>query len=156
MIVFQPQKPRQTYFKKYLHSSEEPFFVSAENRVGLIGYEANIAIAICYELSVPAHSENAHNMGAAIYIASIVESFNDIEKAHRNLKGIATKYSMQVLMANCVGQSGNYDCAGRSAVWNSNGELLAQLNDRDEGILIFDTEKGSITNTQQPIKEVLF
>jgi len=144
MIIFQPGKARQTYHKKYLHSSEHAFFSSGENTVGLIRKEVNIAIAICYELSVPEHSKKAYEDGAEIYIASVVESYTDIEKAHRNLAGIAIKYSMPVLMANCIGRSGNYNCAGRSSVWNSNGLLLAELNDSSEGILIFDTETEAI------------
>ncbi|CAN5571492.1 carbon-nitrogen hydrolase family protein [soil metagenome] len=148
MLIFQPGKATQTYHKKYLHATEEAFFIGGKNTVGLIGYENNIAIAICYELSVPAHAENAYKMGAEIYIASVVESFADIEKALKNLTGIANKYAMPVLMANCVGHSGNYDCAGRSSVWNSSGLLLAQLNDAEEGILIFDT------NTDETIAKV--
>jgi predicted amidohydrolase len=35
------------------------FFISGKNSTGLIGNKTNIALAICYELSVPEHSENA-------------------------------------------------------------------------------------------------
>jgi predicted amidohydrolase len=59
MVLFQPHKARQTYSKKYLHAEEEEFFISGESSAGLPGYKPNIALAICYELSVPEHSENA-------------------------------------------------------------------------------------------------
>ena len=42
-------------------------------------------------------------------------------------------------MANYVGESGGYECAGRSSVWNEKGELLGQLGDKNEGMIIFDT-----------------
>jgi predicted amidohydrolase len=144
MVIFQPDKPRQTYSKKYMHSSEDDFFVSGQNRTNLTGSKNNIAIAICYELSVAEHSENAFKNGATIYAASVVESVNGVDKALKNLSGIGNKYSMTVLMANCIGQTGIYNCPGKSSVWNSKGELLGQLNDEKEGIIMVDTETEEI------------
>ena len=138
MILFHPNKPRQTYLKKYLHASEEPFFVSGQNNIGLLGENNNIALAICYELSVPEHSEQAFKNGAEIYIASVAE--DTIDKAIVKLSNIAQKYSMTVLMANCIGQTGDYNCDGKSSIWNNKGALLGQLNTTDEGILIMDTD----------------
>jgi predicted amidohydrolase len=140
MVIFQPHQSRQTYLKKYLHSSEENFFVPGENFTGLLGEKKNIAIAICYELSVPEHSQTAFEKGAQIYVASVVETVPGIEKASRNLSAIAKKYRMAILMSNCAGRTGLYDCGGRSSVWNDKGELVGQLDDVNEGIIVFDPE----------------
>nr|WP_320023376.1 hypothetical protein [uncultured Draconibacterium sp.] len=43
-------------------------------------------------------------------------------------------------MANYVGMSGGYECAGRSSVWNGKGELMGQLGNRSEGLLVYDTQ----------------
>lgn len=139
MLIFQPHGPRQTYSKKYIHADEEPFFVRGQDSAGFIGSKGNIALAICYELSVPEHSENAFKRGAEIYIASVGKSASGVDNAVQTLSGIAKKYSMTVLMSNCVGPSGGFESAGRSSIWNRQGLLLGQLNDRDEGILIIDT-----------------
>lgn len=49
-------------------------------------------------------------------------------------------------MANYVGISGGYECAGRSSVWNEKGELLGQLGDKEDGLIIYDTKsKEAIT-----------
>jgi predicted amidohydrolase len=144
MIVFQPEKPRQTYSKKYLHVDEEAFFVSGENFSALVN-GTNIALAICYELSIPAHSENAAASGAETYIASAVKTRSGAEKAVKTLADIGKKYSMTVLFSNCIGQSGGYDCAGNTSIWNNEGLLLAQLNSTNEGILIIDTDTQEIT-----------
>jgi len=149
MILFQPQKARQTYSKKYIHPDEEDFFISGKNSTGLIGNKTNIALAICYELSVPEHSENAFKSGAEVYIASVVKSVNQVDKAIKTLSDIADKYSMTVLMSNCVGQSGGYECAGKTSIWNNKGLLIGQLNDTSEGIIIIDTD------TQKLIEIVL-
>jgi predicted amidohydrolase len=140
MILFQSGKTRQTYSKEYLHPDEEPFFVSGQNSTPIKVDGVNMAFAICYELSVPAHSENAVKQGAEIYVASVAKFANGIDSAIKTLSEIATKYSMMVLMSNCVGKSDGHDCAGKSSVWNSKGVLLGQLDDRSEGIIMIDTD----------------
>ena len=144
MVLFQPHKARQTYSKRYLHSDEEPFFVSGQSSIGLIGNKANIALAICYELSAPEHAENAFQSGAGIYIASVAKSADGVEKAVRRLSELANKYSMTVLMSNCVGHCDNFESAGKSSVWNDKGLLLGQLNDANEGIIIIDTDTQEV------------
>jgi predicted amidohydrolase len=139
MVLFQPRKTRQLYSKKYIHPDEEGFFISGQSSVGLIG-NTNIAPAICYELSVPEHAENAFKSGANIYIASVAKFVKGIDK----LSEIANKYSMTVLMSNCIGQSDGQECAGKTSIWNSQGTLIGQLNDTNEGILIIDTDTHEI------------
>lgn len=144
MVIFQPGKTRETYSKHYLHADEEPFFVSGHNAIELLGAEANIAPAICYELSVPAHSEAAHKAGAKTYFASVVKTATGAAKATDTLAAIAENYSMNVVMANCVGVCDGDVCGGRSSVWNQRGQLIGQLNDTDEGILILDTDTHEV------------
>lgn len=144
MLIFQPEKARGIYSKKYLHADEEPYFIRGKSTIGLIGSEANIGLAICYELSVPEHSENAHKAGTEIYIASVVKTVPGVEKAIKTLTEIAQKYSMTVLMANCVGVCDGDECGGKTSVWNAGGTLAGQLNDTDEGILIIDTETQAL------------
>jgi len=89
MILFEPQKARQTYSKKYLHADEKAFFISGQNSTGLKGEKINIALAICYELSVPEHAENAFKSGAEIYLASVAKSANGVNQAIKRLSEIA-------------------------------------------------------------------
>jgi predicted amidohydrolase len=140
LVLFQPHKARQVYSKKYLHSDEEPFFASGQSSITLLGDATNIALAICYELSVPEHAEKASKSGARVYIASAAKSASGVEKAAERLSEIASRYSMTVLMSNCVGRCDNFESAGQSSVWNDEGLLLGQLNETDEGLLIFDTD----------------
>jgi predicted amidohydrolase len=142
MIIFQPNKRRQTYFKQHLHEDELPYFVTGQEQSPLA--ENKTAIAICYELSVPEHSENAFKTGAEIYIASVAKSVSGVEKAVKSLSGIANKYSMTVLMSNCIGHCDNFECGGKTSIWNNKGLLLAQLNDRNKGILIINTDTQEI------------
>jgi predicted amidohydrolase len=140
VVIFQPDAPRQVYSKKYLHADEEPFFVSGENLSNLKIHHSNVALAICYELSIPDHSENASKNGAQVYIASVAKSARGVEQGSKILSEIANKYSMMVMMANCIGPLDDFVGGGKTAIWNKKGEMIAQLDDSNEGILIIDTE----------------
>lgn len=143
MVLFHPGKATQTYSKKYLHADEEPFFVSGENAVAHIHNHPNIALAICYELSVPAHSADAFKSGAKIYIASVAKTPEGVKKAIDTLSGIAKEYSMTVLLCNAIGPADGGDCGGRSCVLNKEGVLAEHLDDATEGIIIMDTTTGT-------------
>ncbi len=140
MILFQPRQPRSVYSKTFLHADEEPFFVPGNSSPHLRVGQTNIALAICYEISVPEHLKSALKLKADIYIASVAKSVDGIEKASTRLAEIARTSGIPVLMVNSVGTAGGGQCAGRSAAWNSRGELLGRLNDTHEGIVLLDTQ----------------
>jgi predicted amidohydrolase len=146
VLIFQPGQERQVYSKQYLHADEEPFFVGGTAPIFLEddGLKDRIALAICYELSVPAHSASAHRQGAEIYLVSVAKTKGGMEKAAVTLSDIAHRYSMLVLVANCIGHCDDFECGGGSAVWNKEGELLAQLGEKEEGLILLDSETGEV------------
>ena len=80
-------------------------------------------------------------------MVSVAKTNSGVEKAIGTLSGIAEKYSMIVLLSNSVGPCDNFIAAGKSSIWNNKGSLLAQLDDSDEGLLIFDTDTNEIIVT---------
>ena len=149
MIVFRPERTREVYSKKYLHPDEEEFFGIGPTTVHAIGSNNEMALAICYEINIPEHAEHAADNKAGIYVASVAKTAKGVEKAAETLSSIAIRHSMTVLMANCIGPSGDGDCAGSSAVWNKEGVLLGRLGDSKEGILVLDTD------TQNVVEKIL-
>ncbi len=139
MAIFQPHQSAKTYAKQHLHSSETPWFVNGNGQVFLNIKKEVVAPAICYELSVPGHSAFAFKNGARVYIACTVNSFNGVDKDLNHLSIIAAQYRRPVLMSNCIGITGEYNCAGKTSAWDENGNLLLQLDDKHEGLLILDT-----------------
>lgn len=139
MVIFQPGKARVTYSKKYLHADEEPFFISGENFPVLAVNGLNIAFAICYELSVEAHAENAFKNKVDVYIASVAKTETGIEKANTRLAEIVATYDVPVLMCNCLGPNDDFIGAGKSAAWDNNGKMLLQLSSNKDELLLFDT-----------------
>ena len=137
MLVFQPHQPMLTYSKSFLHEDELDFFTPG-NDAGMVIGDTGIAPAICYEIMVPEHAIQAAASGASIYAAGVVKSKKSIENALNRMSLIAKTYSMPAIMANSIGITGGYDCPGKSSAWNSKGLLVGQLNDRQQGILVFD------------------
>ena len=147
MIIFQPEKERITYSKQYLYPTETDVFTPGKNPLVIRFDEENIiAPAICFELSNKEHIENARKENATIYMASVLNSVNGVDADIEKLSRIASNYKMTTFMSNYIGQSGGYQCAGKSSIWNNEGKLIAQLDDITEGFLIYDTASGEIIN----------
>ncbi|WP_319482344.1 carbon-nitrogen hydrolase family protein [uncultured Draconibacterium sp.] len=145
MIIFQPHTERITYSKQYLYPPEEPFFTAAKNPMVLNLETEVVSPAICYEVSNDAHWEYASQNNATIYIASVLSSVAGIDAELKKLSGMARTKKLVIFMANYVGMSGGYECAGRSSVWNEKGELMGQLGNKSEGLLVYDTQTKEIT-----------
>lgn len=144
MIVFQPNQSRITYSKRHLHADELPYFVPGQEQIILTVRNKKIAPAICYESLLPEHSADASTAGAQVYLASVAKSANGVAKGFKHYPEIAQKYSMMVVMSNCIGPCDDFEGVGKSAVWNSSGILLGQLNETNEGVLLVDTETEEI------------
>jgi predicted amidohydrolase len=144
MVIFRPFKERITYSKQYLYPTEVSVFTPATNPLVLEFETEIIAPAICYELSNKEHYEFAAQNNATVYLASVLNSVNGVDGDLTKLSAIARDYKMVTFMANYVGESGGYTCAGKSSVWNEHGELIGQLGDTKEGLLIYDTKLKEI------------
>lgn len=145
MIIFRPNKERVTYSKQYLYPTEKGIFTVGYTPY-IISYdeENRIAPAICYELSNTEHTDYARKMNATVYMASVLNSVNSVDADIEKLSKIASTNQMTTFMSNYIGESGGYECAGKSSIWNSKGELIAQFDDKTEGILIYDTQTEAI------------
>jgi predicted amidohydrolase len=151
MFIFQPNVEPLTYSKQYLHHSEISVF--APSNTGPVFFKPDgkgiVTPAICFELSVEAHAANVVKGNATFYIASVLNPVSGVDNDLRRLSAIAVKYGINTFMANYTGFSGGYHCAGKSSVWDTKGNLLAQLPAEKEGILVFDS-------VQNRVKELIF
>ena len=141
-VVIQPQQVRHIYCKKYLHDSEMPSFTSSENFTGLIGPQKDIALGICYEMSVDEHFNKISASGATYYMNSSVKDHESLGRTYKRLSEVSKRHGIITMVSNCVGMTGDYDCPGGSAIWDTEGTLLSKLNETHEGILIYDTASG--------------
>lgn len=145
-ILFRPDGSHGTWSKHHLHADERPHFAPGPPGPNFLDDGGRIALAICYEISVPQHARAARSAGAAVYLASVAKSGAGIGPAHERLAGVAREHALMVLMANCVGVCDGAACAGRSAAWDADGARLAQLDDRGEAVLVLDTSTRQATS----------
>lgn len=148
MVIFQPNKARIVYCKQTLHRDELPYFISGKESALIEVKEKKIAIGICYESLQREHFLRAHQDGADIYIASVAKPKSGIEKAYQYFPETAKAFETPILMVNVVGHCDNFMSMGQSAVWNTNGILLDHLDEKDQGLLFYDTITES-TQTEQ-------
>lgn len=144
MVIFQPNKPRQIYSKQQLHPDEFPYFINGDQQIIITVGIYKIAPAICFESLQSTHAEYASKLGADFYLASVAKSRDSVADALTYYPTVAKKYKMTVLMSNCVGFCDDFESTGYSSIWNNKGQLMGQLDDLNEGLLIFDTEKGEV------------
>ncbi len=147
MFIFQPGCRQQLYSKRFLHSDETPFFVPGRENPALVIDDIRVSPAICYEISVNTHAEEAASENAGLYMVSVAKTQAGTETAHRQLSEIAGKYMFPVIMSASVGLSDHFTGAGRSAYWNRNGVICGILDDHREGLLLADTR----TDTTQTL-----
>lgn len=147
-FIIAPDDSVSIYTKQFLHEGEGDFFDSSFDYNPMLTIEdQNISFAICADIDNPLHPENAAKNDTDIYIASIFFSPNGIPNAYRDLQNYAEKHKMNVLMSNFSGESWGSPSAGQSAFWNNKGELVAQMNDSDSGLLLVE-KKGNDWESQ--------
>jgi predicted amidohydrolase len=143
-FIIQPDESILIYTKQFLHPGEEKFYKSSFEHNPLITFEnERISPAICADIDHTLHPENARKAGSSIYIASIFFSPKGLPSAHNSLSSYAKNFSMYVLMANYGGDSWGQPSGGRSAFWDKNGKMIAEMNDSDSGLLIVENNTGA-------------
>ena len=63
MLIFQPGRPTAVYRKRFVHSSEEPYFVASDDTVVFPVRDMAIGAAICADIKNPIHSADAARLG---------------------------------------------------------------------------------------------
>ncbi|MEZ5499983.1 MAG: carbon-nitrogen hydrolase family protein [Steroidobacteraceae bacterium] len=142
MMVFRPRLPRASYAKQQLHPDEQTHFACGDRALCLPYSEHVLAPAICYESLQADHAASAARLGADVYLASVAKSAHGVTQAGEHYPQIAQRHGMVVVMANSIGPCDDFVSAGRSAIWNQRGQVVAQLEEHAEGLVIFDISTG--------------
>ena len=151
MLIFQANKERVVYSKCLLHPDELPYFVSSNNQPALRIKGKNIALGICYETLQREHFVKAKNNNADLYIASVAKPDRGTDKAYLHFSSIAKEFETPILMCNSIGYSDDFVANGLSSIWNKKGELLDQLDEENQGLLIYDVETEKIITTYNTV-----
>jgi len=153
LIIFQPRQPVSVYCKQHLHADEKPYFKPGRKSAPINVGRAKVALAICYEITMPRHAARAARSGATLYVASVAKHAAGVKQAYERLREAARVHGMPTMMANCTGENDGMHCSGGSAVWSSQGKMLSQLNALDEGIISFDTATQECSRFQCSMRD---
>ena len=145
-----PNTTARVQHKHFLHEDEKPFYVSGKVDSVLIARNPNVALAICYELSVAEHLQKSLSENTDIYVASVANHARGVIKANKRLATVARDHNLYTLMANCIGEHDGDLLIGRSAVWGREGQVLGELDDHSQGIILLDSGQDLATKIIHP------
>lgn len=140
MIIFRPHQIRSTYCKQYLHPDELKYFKPRASESILKIKNENIGLAICYESTHLKHIQDTMQKEVNAYIISAAKDQKGFNSSSEDYAKIAFSNKVPVVLSNSIGQCEDFTAIGKSSVWNSKGDLIAQLDDLNEGFIVFDTD----------------
>ncbi|MDH5229484.1 MAG: carbon-nitrogen hydrolase family protein [Gammaproteobacteria bacterium] len=143
VLFFQAHHSRRIFSKQYLHADELEFFTPAEKASVILPMPQKTALAICYELSVDAHMEQAAAQRMELYIATVAKTVSGIESAKQRLCMQAKKYNVPILVVNSIGYCEGKPAGGGSMIIAPNGEVMAMLSQDQAEVLIYDSQQQS-------------
>ncbi|GGY85470.1 carbon-nitrogen hydrolase family protein [Pseudoduganella plicata] len=141
-LTFLPDGGTQVYTKQHLHGGEEAAFACGRGGAALTVEGAHVALAVCAEIGHASHAAAAAQAGAQLYAASVLVSEAGYTADAALLQAHAATHALPVLVANYGGPSGGWQCAGRSALWDEAGTLVAAAPGGGECLLLARRSRG--------------
>ncbi len=135
-LILHPDGTQGLYSKQHLHPGEESVITAGTGSETLAIDNRAIALAICADAMQSSHRANACKAGAEIYAAGVLISPASYAAESQQLTDYAKTDQMMVMLANHGGASGGWECAGRSAIWSSSGELISAAKGQGQCLVI--------------------
>lgn len=140
MVILTPHAGRQVYHKRILHRDEIPYFSPGEGSPFIMVSDYKVALGICYETLQARHFEEAAVHQADLFVASVAKPDRSLDKGYIHWPAMAVKYALPIAMVNSVGPCDDFVSNGKSAIWDSNGILAAQLETSSPGSLVYNID----------------
>ena len=139
LLVFAPGRAVTVIGKRHLHADEVPYFAPHEGVPSVLDLADRVGVAICYEISVPEHTDSVMAGDPAVYVASVAKTPGGVSDAYATLSETARRHGVPALMVNSVGTCEGQRAGGGSVAIGRDGAVTARLGDAAEGVLIVDT-----------------
>jgi predicted amidohydrolase len=123
-LAIHPEGSTEIAFKTHLHGQEKDIFASGDGAVLLELDGWRIALAICLDAAVPAHSTDAARAGADAYAVSAVYTEAEAHRLALHLGARAMDNRMFAILANLGGTSMLGPSCGLSGFWGPDGFLM--------------------------------
>lgn len=130
------------YTKQHLVEHELAYFSQGQGGPLVRVQEYNVGLAICADVTVPSHPEQAALAGANIYTAGVLFSEDNYERDSGRLQGYASRHQMAVLMANHGSQTGGLLGVGQSAIWAEDGRCITRAGRTGNALVLGERLHG--------------
>jgi predicted amidohydrolase len=124
------------YAKQHLHAGEERFFSPGDRACVVEAKGLRVGVAICADTARPSHPQEAAANGATVYVAGVLIPESGYAADAALLRQYASAHRMAVAMANHSAPSGGWIPAGKSAIWDERGELVACAAGSEDALVI--------------------
>ncbi len=138
------------YDKQHLDRSERDLFRPGTNACAVDVDGWRFAIGICYDGTFPEHARAAALAGAHGYLCPVSHTERSVVHPAR-----ARENTMYVALSNHVGEADGRRVCGHSAIWDPNGDVLADAGPADEGLALadFDPAVLAAVRVDRPVLE---
>jgi predicted amidohydrolase len=123
-LAIHPEGRTQEGFKTHLHGHEQDIFTAGDAAVLLELDGWKIALAICFDAAVPAHSTEAAGAGADAYAVSAAYTRDEEHRLGLHLGARAMDNRMFGILANLGGTTTLGPFAGLSGFWGPDGLMM--------------------------------
>jgi predicted amidohydrolase len=116
-------------YRKIWLGGSEPRRFTPGNRPTVLPLDGwRLGLAICKDTGIPQHAADTAALGIDVYVAGVLESAEEAARQDERARRIAIEHQVWVVVASFAGSTGGgyTRAAGRSAVWNPNGVVVAQ------------------------------
>ena len=141
-LLFTPNAPRRVIRKAYLHADEEAFFAPGSGEAIVLDTAQRIGIAICHDINVDAHIDQAVARGADIYLAGVAKTAQGMAAAESTMRDRARQHRLPIRGVNCTGTCEGKPAGGASLVIDATGNPLISLGREEQALLGYDTASG--------------
>ena len=144
-IVFQPGAAARLYRKHFLYPGEENFAAAGAAISHVINVQGiPVALAIGNDTVELRHPHAAAMAGTQLYVSCAVLTVDGHKAETVRLAGYAKLFHLGILLSNHAFDTGGYRCAGGSAAWLPDGQLLVNAPGQGERLLLADEDGGDI------------
>lgn len=147
-VIFHPNGEVNYYKKQYLHQGENEYSVAGDENYSFSVDQVKFTLAVCADFTEPQHFNDAKDSNTDVYLVSALISKRGFLKDSGLLSSIANTLNIPVLLSNFVGETGGWDTAGQSSVWDHEGEIVIQGDESHEGITVCTISNGKISDVR--------
>ncbi|MDG3087785.1 carbon-nitrogen hydrolase family protein [Vibrio hannami] len=152
-VIGHPSGDIEFYNKQYLHSGESAYCSAGSENYSFTMKQTKIALAVCADFTERQHQKDALAESVDVYLVSALISIGGFAADEKLLSDIANQLNTPVLLSNFIGETGGWETAGKSGVWDKSGDTVFQGSDKSPGITYCTICNGKVKETYFSIVE---